>query len=260
MEQGKNLVESSEDEGVEVTSKTTLPLPSKVAIPATNERTNREGSQKCSSLSIPLPWTGVSAGFEAKHRRRGRRVLPEDDAVGDLEALPVLVGVEVGAHQQRVRRAERQRQREHPSLRSQRPRPRQIRILLPRRRGLCGGRAAGAFRRRRVAGVRSPAVAHLQRRSQPLPRLSSTRLAMGSGRTTGGGAAVAVAASPESRRRRRRNSLSPSPESRRRAYVLPMVWAFWAGEIYSPAHFNCIFVLQKKRRLNSKSMGLLITS
>jgi hypothetical protein len=82
----------------------------------------------------------------------------------------VLVGVEVGAHQQRVRRAEGQRQREHPSLRSQRPRPRQIRPLLPRRRGLCGGRAADAFGRRRASGVRSPAVAHLQRGSHHLPR------------------------------------------------------------------------------------------
>ena len=53
--------------------------------------------------SDPDPASLASA---AGRGREPEASLPEGDAVGDLEALPVLVGVEVGAHQQRVRRAE----------------------------------------------------------------------------------------------------------------------------------------------------------
>jgi hypothetical protein len=65
----------------------------------------------------------------------------------------VLVGVEVGAHQQRVRGAERQRERHHPPLR---PRPR-----LPRRRGR-GISCSLLFRRRprRAGSLRPPPMAH----------------------------------------------------------------------------------------------------
>jgi hypothetical protein len=79
--------------------------------------------------------------------------------VGDLEALPVLVGVEVGAHQQRVGRAERQRERQHPPVRPQR-RPRPDPPCLPRRR------RRTCVARRGAGSARSPARAH---RARALP-------------------------------------------------------------------------------------------
>lgn len=67
----------------------------------------------------------------------------------------------------------------------------------------------------------------------------------------GGGAAVAVAGVAEEEKEPLIAVAGVEEESE----FLPMVWAFWAVEIHSPAHFNCIFGLQKKI-LNSKSMGL----
>jgi hypothetical protein len=39
MEKGQELVKSSEDQGVEVTTKTLLPLPCQVAVPASSSKT-----------------------------------------------------------------------------------------------------------------------------------------------------------------------------------------------------------------------------
>lgn len=58
----------------------------------------------------------------------------------------------------------------------------------------------------------------------------------------GGGAAVAVAGVAEEEKEPLIAVAGVEEESE----FLPMVWAFWAVEIHSPAHFNCIFGLQKK--------------
>jgi hypothetical protein len=72
----------------------------------------------------------------------------------------VLVGVEVGAHEQRVGCAERQRERQHPPVRPQhRPRLNPPRLL--RRRGRTG------VARRRAGSARSSPVAHHQGPGRP---------------------------------------------------------------------------------------------
>jgi len=97
----------------------------------------------------------VTKTSEISSSGKARARLPEGDAVGDLEALPVLVGVEVGAHEQRVGRAERQRERQHPPVRTQH-RPRLDPSRLLRRRGRTG------VAMRRAGSARSSPVAHHQ--------------------------------------------------------------------------------------------------
>jgi hypothetical protein len=75
--------------------------------------------------------------------------------VGDLETLPVLIRVEVRAHEQRVGRAERQREHQHlPVRRCRRPRPDPSRLLRSR------GRTRTGVARRRAGSARTPPVAH----------------------------------------------------------------------------------------------------
>lgn len=81
--------------------------------------------------------------------------IPEGDAVGDLETLPVLIRVEVRAHEQRVGRAECQREHQHlPVRRCRRPRPDPSRLLRSR------GRTRTGVARRRAGSARTPPVAH----------------------------------------------------------------------------------------------------
>ena len=101
--------------------------------------------------SKPIQTNTSKTGSGGKARER----LPKGYAVGDLKALPVLVRVEVGAHEQRVGRAERQRERQHPPVPTQhRPWPDPARLL--RRRGRTG------VAMRRAGSARSPPVAHHQ--------------------------------------------------------------------------------------------------